>query len=132
MKKSAGPKNRLLYSIAIVLTILSVTVGCKKSIDNMYGTSPTTSTGTTTGPGTNEVWIQGMAFTPVTITVTAGTTIVWTNKDAVVHNVTSTTGLFSSGSMLTNATYSRTFSTAGTFPYTCTIHPTMTGTVVVN
>jgi len=131
MKKSAGTKNRLFLSIAIVLTILSVT-GCKKSMDNMYSTSTKNSTGTTTGPGKNEVWIQGMAFTPATITVTAGTTIVWTNKDGATHNVTSTTGLFGSGSMATNATFSFLFSTPGTYPYTCTIHPSMTATVIVN
>lgn len=131
MKTSVASKNRLLFSIAIVLAILSVT-GCKKSMDNMSGTSNNTNTGTTTGPGTNEVWIQGMAFNPATITVTAGTTIVWTNKDAVTHNVTSTTALFGSGSMSTNATYSHLFSASGSYPYSCTIHPSMTATVVVN
>jgi len=77
--------------------------------------------------------MQGMAFTPSTITVSAGTTITWTNNDGVVHNVTSnTSGLFSSGSISPNGTYSHLFSTAGTFSYKCTIHPSMTGSVVVN
>jgi plastocyanin len=83
-------------------------------------------------PGTNEVFIQGMAFDPPTITVAAGTSIKWTNKDGVGHTVTSTAGLFDSGIINTNSTYSRMFSTAGTFPYVCTIHPSMTATVIVH
>jgi plastocyanin len=83
-------------------------------------------------PGINEVFIQGMAFSSSTITVTSGTTITWTNKDGVAHTVTSTTGLFDSGSISTNGTYSHLFSTVGTFPYKCTIHPLMTASVIVN
>lgn len=84
------------------------------------------------GPGANEVWIQGRAFNPATITVTAGTTITWTNKDGVNHTVTSTTALFDSGTIANNGTYSHTFNSTGTFTYTCTIHPDMAGTVIVN
>lgn len=80
----------------------------------------------------NEVFIQGMAFNPATITVAANTTITWTNKDAVAHTVTSDTGLFDSGTILTNGTYSYTFSTAGTYPYHCTSHSSMTATVKVS
>jgi plastocyanin len=84
------------------------------------------------GPPPNEVYIQGFAFNPVTITVVAGTTITWTNKDAVAHTVTSDTGAFDSGSIAANGTYSRTFSTTGTFAYHCTFHAGMNATVVVN
>ena len=76
--------------------------------------------------------LQGMAFNPSTITVAAGTTITWTNKDAVTHNVTSNPALFSSGSMGNGATYTFTFANKGTFNYSGTIHPSMTGTVIVN
>ncbi len=82
-------------------------------------------------PGPNEIFIQGMAFVPSTITVTTGTTVTWSNRDAVNHTVTSDTGLFDSGQIPKDGTYTHTFTTAGTFPYHCTIHPTMTGTVVV-
>lgn len=113
-----GSKFRFLTGFALLFSILSITTSCTKNSD---------------GPGANEVFIQGMAFTPSTITVNAGTTITWTNNDGVVHNVTSnTSGLFSSGSLSPNGTYSHLFSTAGTFPYKCTLHPSMTGSVVVN
>ena len=131
MKKLIGSKIRLLTGVSFLFAILTISNSCTKST-----AADTPATGGTTkgsgGPGTNEVWIQGMAFTPATITVAAGATITWTNKDAVAHTVTSNTGLFDSGSMSTNATYSRAFSTSGTFQYYCKVHPGMTATVVVN
>jgi plastocyanin len=118
MKSNALHKSRFLVIFLFLLSIFISTNSCKKSSSDM--------------PGTNEVFIQGMAFSPSTITVTAGTTITWTNKDGVAHTVTSNTGLFDSGSINTNGTYSHLFSATGTFPYKCTVHPTMTATVIVN
>lgn len=132
MKTTLAYKSRIFAGMVILFTILSISGSCKKSMNNMSGTGNKNSTGNSGGPGTNEVWIQGMAFTPTSITVSAGTTITWTNKDAVAHTVTSNTGVFSSGSIATSGTYSYLFSTAGTYPYHCTIHPSMTGTVTVN
>ena len=80
-------------------------------------------------PGANEVWIQGNAFSPSSKTVSVGTTITWTNKDGIAHTVTGTG--WGSGNLSNNATYSHTFDTAGSFPYHCTIHPGMTGTITV-
>jgi len=95
--------------------------------------TPTTTPGTKgTGPGTNEAFIQGMAFDPATIAVAANTTVTWTNKDAVSHTVTSDNGMFSSGSIGTNGTYSFMFTTSGTYKYHYAIHPSMTAEVIVN
>jgi plastocyanin len=129
MKRLIGSKSRLLISTAILLAILSIMNGCSKS--TAYDT-PDPGPGTKGGPGTNEVWIQGMAFTPSTITVAAGTTIKWTNKDGFMHTVTSDTGLFDSGSMGSGATFSQQFNTPGTFPYHCAVHAGMKANVVVN
>ena len=87
---------------------------------------------TSNEPPANEVYIKGMAFTPTTLTVSAGTTVKWTNKDAVNHTVTSDTGAFDSGNVAPNATFSFKFITAGTYNYHCSIHPTMTAKIVVN
>jgi plastocyanin len=133
MKKLIGPQSRLLIGIASLFAILTISNSCTKTMDNMYGMgSGTGNKGGSGGPGTNEVWIQSMAFNPLTISVAAGTTITWTNKDAVSHTVTSTTNLFNSGAIGTNGTYSFTFTTSGTYPYYCTIHPAMKATVTVN
>jgi plastocyanin len=133
MKKLPGSKNWSLISMAILITIMSISSSCtKSSMSDMTGTGNTDETKGTGSPGTNEVWIQGMAFTPSTITVTAGTTVTWTNQDMVVHNAVSSPALFNSGSMAKGVTFSFKFSAAGTYSYTCTIHPSMVGTVVVN
>jgi len=120
MKTMLFSKIKIIISIILLITIMSFSDSCKKSTD------------TQETPGTNEVFIQGLAFNPSTITITANTTITWTNKDGIAHTVTSNTGLFDSESISSNGTYSHLFATAGSFPYHCTIHPTMTGTVIVN
>jgi plastocyanin len=118
MKNLIYHRKSLVYATLLFL-LISALSGCKKSSDN----SP--------AQGANEVWIQNMAFSPATITVSVNTTVKWTNKDAIAHTVTSTTGLFDSGSISSNGTYSHQFTTAGTYPYLCTIHPNMTAKVIV-
>ncbi len=72
------------------------------------------------------------AFNPDNYTVTAGTTVTWLNGDSTPHTVTSTTaGVFDSLNIASGATYSHTFSQAGTYNYYCAIHPNMVGKVVV-
>ena len=82
-------------------------------------------------PGANDVWMQNNTFSPSTKTIAAGTTITWTNKESMNHNVTSNTGLFASTTLGLGATFSYTFSTAGTFNYNCTLHSGMNGTIIV-
>jgi plastocyanin len=96
------------------------------------------STNPSSGPGPNQVFMQGSAFNPTTRTVAAGTTVTWVNKDGFVHNVTYSSGVgsaFNSGSINGGGTFQVTFSTAGTVQYYCTIHGTptagMRGTIVV-
>jgi plastocyanin len=55
----------------------------------------------------------------------------WTNNGATVHNVTSNSGAFASGSLNPGATFQYTFTTAGSYPYACTLHAGMNGTVMV-
>ncbi len=71
------------------------------------------------------------AFNPDNYTVKAGTTVTWFNDDSTSHTVTSTTGAFNSDNIASGATYSHTFSQAGTYSYYCAIHPNMKGMVVV-
>ncbi|GKU55095.1 cupredoxin domain-containing protein [Mycobacterium montefiorense] len=79
----------------------------------------------------DEVAIDGFAFAPATLTVSAGTTVTWTNRDEEPHTVAASDGSFHSPGMGTGATFAHVFSTAGTFDYVCSIHPMMHGTVVV-
>jgi plastocyanin len=110
-------------------TVYYVRAYATNSAGTAYGNEVTFTT--ISGPGANEVWIQGRAFVPSTITITAGTTITWTNKDGINHNVMSDTGVFTSGTIANNGTFSYKFDVAGSFPYHCSIHPDMTATVIV-
>jgi len=83
-------------------------------------------------PASNQVTIQNNAFSPATLTVKVGTTVIWTNKDGTPHTVTSDTGVFSSVNLNPNQTFSFMFMNKGTFNYHCTIHSNMTAKIVVN
>jgi plastocyanin len=78
-----------------------------------------------------EVKIDNFSFGPGSVKVAVGTTVTWTNRDDIPHTVVSTDGVFKSKVLDTDEKFSYTFSKAGTFPYFCSIHPKMTGTVVV-
>ena len=126
-------KNRLLTAITMLSVALLVSTSCNKS--TVYDMPYTTSyggLGSTGGPGPNDVFIQGLTFYPASISVAAGTTITWTNKDAIAHTVTSNSNAFDSGTVSSGATFSFTFATAGTYSYHCAIHPSMVASVTVN
>jgi len=82
-----------------------------------------------TAPGV--VIARDFMFAPLTVTVAAGTTVTWTNHDDEPHTVVSDTGLFRSGALDTNESFSFRFDKPGTYHYACSIHPRMVGTVVV-
>lgn len=84
-------------------------------------------------PPDEQVSIEEFAFTPGTIIITTGTTVRWTNEDSVAHTVTSDpAGVFDSGTLQPGETFEYRFDTPGTYPYLCTLHPSMTGTVIVS
>jgi len=113
---------KIIKSVFIVLAILNSVSACKKSDDESTTNDP---------PSENEVQIQNMAFNPATITVAINTTVKWINKDGAAHTVTSTTGLFDSGNINHEGTFSHLFATSGTYPYKCSLHSGVTGTVIV-
>ncbi|HEV2927474.1 MAG TPA: cupredoxin family copper-binding protein [Propionibacteriaceae bacterium] len=80
---------------------------------------------------THAVTIADFAFSPPTLTITAGDMVTWTNEDQVVHTATSTNGSFDSGDLAQGQSFSFTFTTPGTYIYLCTPHPDMTGQIVV-
>jgi plastocyanin len=82
-------------------------------------------------PAAVEVNIDNFSFAPVEISVSVGTTVTWTNHDDIPHTVVSTDKVFKSKVLDTDDKYSYTFTKPGTYPYFCSVHPKMTGTVVV-
>jgi plastocyanin len=78
------------------------------------------------------VSIANFSFTPAKLSISVGTTVIWTNNDTVTHTVTADQGAFDSGDLSAGNTFSFTFSKAGTYPYHCNIHSSMVGTIVVS
>ncbi len=78
-----------------------------------------------------EVRIDNFSFEPQTVTVPVGATVTWTNRDDIPHTVVSTDGVFKSKVRDTDETFSYTFTKAGTYPYFCSVHPKMTGKILV-
>ncbi len=106
-------KNFLVFGVFLILGVVAVS-GCTSSQSN------------------STVTIQNMAFNPSTLNVQVGTTVMWINKDSTTHHVVSDTGVFDSGDLATGKSYNYTFNQTGSFPYHCSIHPSMTGTIVVS
>lgn len=127
-------KSKLLYSVLLAVLPLSLVLASCGSSSTYTGDSGNASaTGTTEGASTaTEITMKNIHFVPNDITVAVGTTVTWTNEDAVAHNVTSDDGLFESGNITKGETFSYTFDKPGTYSYHCTLHPPdMKGTVVV-
>jgi len=77
------------------------------------------------------VSIHNFTFTPQTLTVEAGTTVTWNNKDDIPHGIASDNNAFRSKALDTDDIFAFTFTTPGTYKYFCYFHPYMKGTIVV-
>jgi plastocyanin len=89
-----------------------------------------TSAAARTGP-TVKASLKNIAFQPSRIEITVGTTVAWTNNDAVEHTVTAIDRSFDSGNMSPGATWQYTFTKPGTYQFFCVVHPFMKGVVIV-
>ena len=119
---------------ALVLAACGGASGMPGTADNMAGMHMAAAGKATNGGAavaTDAVHIKNLAFSPATITVKAGSAVVWTNDDAIEHDITFDGGAIASSVLDHNDTFSHTFSTAGTYHYICSIHPFMHGTVIV-
>jgi plastocyanin len=79
----------------------------------------------------NSIEVKDFMFMPTTLTVNAGTQVSWVNKDEEPHTVVSDAGLFRSGALDTDESFSFKFDKPGTYHFTCSIHPRMVGTIIV-
>jgi plastocyanin len=93
--------------------------------------APVARPATHTAARAGSVTVANMAFSPAAVTTSLGGSVTWTFKDATAHTSTSDQGFWDSGTRSGGATYSRTFTSAGTYAYHCTIHSVMRGTVKV-
>ena len=82
-------------------------------------------------PAEIAVGIENFSFAPGTVTVPAGSTVRWSNKDDSPHNIAAEDKSFRSKTLDTDDHFSYTFARPGTYKYYCSLHPRMTGTIVV-
>jgi plastocyanin len=82
-------------------------------------------------PESTRITMKNFMYSPVPLTVSAGSTVIWTNLDDEPHTAVSDSGLFRSGALDTNDSFSFKFDKPGTYHFTCSIHPRMVGTVIV-
>ena len=82
-------------------------------------------------PAPSVIKIDNFTFGPAAVTVPVGTTVTWVNEDDIPHTVVATDKSFKSKVLDTDEKFSFTFTKAGTYDYFCSIHPHMTGKVVV-
>lgn len=118
--------------VLLFVFLLSIAIGCSKQ----ESTPPTPTSSQNVGGGgsaeSKNVVIADFAFSPSTLTVKKGDTVIWINEDAVPHTVTSDSGSeLASETLASRATFEHTFDSAGTFEYHCGIHQEMTGIVIV-
>jgi 3',5'-cyclic-AMP phosphodiesterase len=84
-----------------------------------------------TAGGKREVAVDNFSFSPTTVAVPAGTTVTWTNHDDVPHNIVSTEQRFKSPVLDTDQRFAHVFETRGSYKYFCSLHPRMTGQIIV-
>ena len=113
----------LAFAMFVAFALLSSTRGKESEIRDLASTKGTKI----------EIVIDNFSFSPKTFTVPVGATVTWTNHDGVSHVVMSADDQFKKSPVLkTGQRFSNTFTTAGTYSYLCSIHPRMTGKIIVN
>ncbi len=121
--------------ITVTLSVLVAACGNGGSSDTTATTAPSSGSSTTTpansGGSEVEVIMTNRSYDPETVTIKVGDTVMWVNEDAPQHDVVADNGEFKSDLFDKGQTFSFTFTQAGTYPYHCSIHPGMTGTVIV-
>src|SRR5260370_41992223 len=113
----------LAFVMFVAFALLSSTRGKESEIRDLASTKRTKT----------EVVIDNFSFSPKTFTVPIGATVTWINHGSVPHVVMSADDQFKKSPVLkTGQRFSNSFATAGTYSYLCSIHPRMTGKVIVN
>ena len=129
-------RNNLLMYFLFIMALLVIAIiftGCAGNGKTVSTTAAETSSATTAGSADakNEIIIESNSFKPGSLTIKAGDTVKWINKDSYSHTVTAKAGEFDSGNMASGAEFSFTFDKEGTYDYICGIHTFMTGKIIV-
>ena len=133
---------KMIHGILVCIAI-GLFIACAGCTSNQPPGPPVTTpqptaTVTQTAGGGSAITIQNFAFIPASVTIARGTMVTWTNQDSVDHQIINDAvgqnaqgALFESNPLPKGATYSFTFTSPGTYPYHCNIHPSMKATIIV-
>ena len=121
--RSSQSAKRTCWTLSIAALAIMVLM--------MVGRSKTFGATVTEDKPAAEVKIDNFVFSPNPVTVSAGSTIRWTNRDDIPHTVVSDDKSFKSKALDTDDAFVYTFTKPGTYTYFCSIHPKMTGKIVV-
>jgi plastocyanin len=128
---------RIHLSLALLFSTLLTACGGSSTPSNPSPTPapapapPSASSSATITIQTSARTLGTAAFVPNPVNVSQGGVVSWSNTDATTHDMVSDTGLWDSGRIAPGAGFNFTFATKGSYPYHCSIHPSMTGTIVV-
>jgi amicyanin len=129
--ETKGPGLHRAYLVTGIMLLIAacMVAGCSSGQAPAAPAPPQPSAGSGAA-----ITIKNFAFDPPALTVKAGTVVTWMNQDGAAHEIVSDAGspeAFSSAPIVNGQSYSFTFARPGTYPYHCSIHPSMTGTVIV-
>ena len=116
--------------IAVTAVLVALITSCGGGNASSTPTSPTISAATVTIQ-TNARTLGTAAFVPNPVTLSSGGVVTWSNTDSTTHDMVSDAGTYDSGRIAPGGRFDFTFSSKGSFPYHCSIHSGMVGTVVV-
>ena len=116
------------WGLGVAILLATLAAGPRQSI---FAATPPANSSSEVATGEVSIKIDNFSFSPATITVPAGTTVRWTNRDDIPHTVVSDDKAFKSKALDTDENFTYTFTKPGTYGYFCSIHPKMTAKVVV-
>jgi plastocyanin len=114
-------KTKHFLITSTFISVLFLLSACYKNNNNNYS-----------APSNTKVTISSSGYSPASLTVVMGSTVTWTNNDNTAHTVTTTDGSISSGDIVAGSSYSKTFSTAGTYNYYDAHSISMMGVLIVS
>jgi plastocyanin len=146
MEKINKGQTGIIFAVIAIILILGLgyfyfsgSISSKKDSANIPDSNPVISSNTDSttpigeaGAKTYNIEINNFAFSPSTLTIKVGDSVVWTNKDNAAHTVTSDSGREMNSLSLSNGEiYSHTFENSGTYNYHCSFHTMMKGNIIV-
>ena len=120
---------RTIRTLGLAAVVSLIVAACGAGTTSPAASQAASPAGPAAGPGA--VSIIDFGFQPADLTVAAGSTVTWTNTGAATHTVKWSEGTPESSGLAAGATYDRTFDAAGSYPYVCGIHGSMSGTITV-